>query len=187
MTDELELVRAAVREWGSTEVARQLGATEGAVRHWVSGSSKPRDKARQAIRAAYAAQILPVKSNGHTKVPHVAPSEPPAATVPSKPLEKDEPVDVDASNPAETAIHVLEKLLTALERARGARLASISNAIIRGAQLLAALNGQIELTESQILRSPAWARVRTTVWEALEPFPDAMRAVNDAIAQLDAS
>lgn len=198
MSDDLALVRAAVKRHGSSKVARQVGVSEGTVRHWMQGSSEPRPKAREAIRAAFgvtSAQSPPETApNGHRSsvspsgiVPKPAQKSESGPIAPTAAVEKGEAIDVDAANPIETAVHVLEKLLAALQKARGARLASIANSITRATKLLAELTGHIEVTESQILRSAAWARLRTAVWGALEDFPEAMRAVNDALERLNAA
>lgn len=53
---------------------------------------------------------------------------------------------------------------------------------------LAELRGDtFELTEATLARSSAFRRYRDRIIEALLPFPDALRAAREAVAQLEAS
>jgi hypothetical protein len=45
----------------------------------------------------------------------------------------------------------------------------------------AKLTGQSATPESQLLRSPAWAKLSAKVLDALEAYPDALRAVREAL------
>lgn len=172
MSPELVLVRAAVKRHGSSEVARRLGvASEGTVRAWIAGKSAPRPKVAARIRAEFG-------SNGVDKAP---PSASSASAAPAQPAAP----PIDTTDPEKTAIAVLEKLIAELQNVKSERLPSLANSITKAAKLVAELRGLVDVTETQILRSPAWVKLRNAVWGALEPYPEAMKAVNDAIAQLD--
>ncbi len=53
---------------------------------------------------------------------------------------------------------------------------------ISGAAKLSGESG--EISEAKILKSPAWARIRAAMFDALIAWPEATRAVSDALTEL---
>lgn len=165
MDDDLQLVRDAVAAEGSTRVALRIGVGESTVRAWLTGRGKPRAKARDAIRAALAGPTSAVEKG---------------ATIPGVPLSAG-----DHADPKANAIATLAVLRRHLIAAPRDQVTSIANAITSSSRLLARLSGQLEVTQAQVLRSAAWARLQRTILDALDPFPEALRAVADATERID--
>lgn len=173
-TPELALVREAVKRFGSNEIARRLGLDEGTVRKWMAGASTPRPKACAVIREKLGSQ-------------------------PSKPVEKQEAATGsgvapptkgevnDHDDPRANAVATLHKLRVLLDEVPPERAHNVANAITASSRLLAKLTGQIDVSETMLLRSMGWARIKTALVEAVRPYPDATRALAEAIEKLSAT
>jgi DNA-binding transcriptional regulator YdaS (Cro superfamily) len=190
VTPELVLVRSSVKRLGSTETARRLGLREGTVRAWVKGTSAPRAKACEAIRAALG--IIPPKparespaattsrrkskGNGRTILPTISLSRPTDEGA------KGEVTDHD--DPQANAIATLKRLRALLEEVEPTDAPPIANAITASSRLLAKLTGQIDVSETMLLRSLGWARIKSALIESVRPYPEALKAMADAIETL---
>lgn len=179
VTPELALLHAAVKRSGSTEVARKLGVSEGSVRGWMAGTSAPRAKACSKIRdALVVGDVARRREKGHgetrqaTRDPGTAPST----------------SDVtDHDDPRANAVATLHKLRVLLDEVPPERAHNVANAITASSRLLAKLTGQIDVSETMLLRSMGWARIKTALVEAVRPYPDATRALAEAIEKLSAT
>lgn len=186
VTPELVLLHAAVKRSGSSDVARKLGVSEGSVRGWIAGTSVPRAKACAVIREKLGEQ-------GTTAVPHSLTRRP------SKPVEKQEALTGsgvapptkgevnDHDDPRANAVATLRYLRELLEDVPKERAHSIANAITACSRLLAKLTGQIDVSETMLLRSMGWARIKTSLVDAVRPYPEAARALAEAIEKLSAT
>jgi hypothetical protein len=164
VTPELDLVRASVDRVGSTRTAKLLGVQEGTVRAWVKGTSEPREKACEQIRAALGGQDKKAVSQSR----------------PAPPV-----VDHAFDDPRANALATLRVLRAQLEVADPDNVTSIANAISTSSKLLAALSGAFEVTDVRVIRSEAWQRIKRTMVETLAKYPDALEAVTNAIGDLD--
>jgi hypothetical protein len=63
--------------------------------------------------------------------------------------------------------------------------AQLATALTSATKLLAVLSGSLEITESTIIKSAAFARWLKIVTESLRPFPDAMRACLEACERFE--
>jgi hypothetical protein len=63
-----------------------------------------------------------------------------------------------------------------------AQKAALLRAMVSPLRLLGQLNGEIGVTESQLVASPIVQRLIGDIVEALKPFPEALRAVREVLA-----
>lgn len=170
----------ALRRCGQTQaaLARQLGVTRQLVGLWWSGKNLPGPEHRARLEALGLVKTEQWERDGagRGKVP-------PRATVTAETAEPEtaEPGPVgrlDTRAKLEAQVRRLELLLggelsasaaVQVERALGQALAGIAK-----------LDGT-QISESVIVRHPAHQRVMALVFSALEAFPEAARAVADAL------
>lgn len=161
-----------------TATAATLGRSTRQVSRWRSSQQLPDEASRELIARAYG---IPRGAWDRTVTPTGAPTAPDAPSV-------------SAPQPSalrETARQRLEAQIARLREQRQQPELSARNRIelekleLAASSRLARLEGT-ELTNRQILASVAWARVSDCVVAALEPWPEAMRRVADALDALDA-
>jgi len=152
------------------DLARLFHKSHEAVRRWRSALSVPDADARAVLRRELGIDESAWDTIGATGAT--------AAT------------STDTLTPA-TARERLEQQIERLRVARADPTASPRSRLdlekleLQASRALAELEGAV-LTERQILASGVWVRVRETVVTALEPWPDAMRAVADALERAEA-
>jgi hypothetical protein len=176
--NELDLVRASVDRIGSTRTAKLLGVQEGTVRAWVKGTSEPREKACEQIRAA-------LGGGGGQGTKSVSPPRPSGSELPppADPVAKGEVTDHE--DPRANALATLRVLRAQLEVASPDNVTSIANAISTSSKLLAALSGAFEVTDVRVIRSEAWQRIKRTLVDVLAKYPDALEAVTSTFTELE--
>lgn len=160
------------------ETARRLGVTEGTVRHWLEGRRVPRAKACATIREKLGARpSKPVEKSDTAPLLHL-----------SRPTDEGAKGEVtDHDDPRANAVATLHKLRVLLDEVPPERAHNVANAITASSRLLAKLTGQIDVSETMLLRSMGWARIKTALVEAVRPYPDATRALAEAIEKLSAT
>jgi hypothetical protein len=161
--------------------AKDLGVKPTALGHWVTGYARPPAAMRRAIEKRYGiARAL-------WDVPPKAPegsADPLLATTSHEPDGVD---DMDPRAVAAANVKRLRSLLARLDTDKNATMrerASISTSLNAATAMLAKLSGAIEITPSQVMRSPAWARVKTRFVDVLRAWPDALEAVGKALLEL---
>jgi hypothetical protein len=90
----------------------------------------------------------------------------------------------DAKATAEATVRRLEQQLdrlATLGTASARECASVASSLTSATRLLARLSGALDITKSQIERSPHWAGMMATIADALAPYPDAAAAVAKAL------
>lgn len=103
------------------------------------------------------------------------------ATVDGAPLEiSDDPVD-----PRELTVDVLKVLRACLKVARGDSAPSVAKAIGPHTRLLARLDGQLEITQAQIVRSRPWKELMALLDGVLERHPLAAKEWCQALERAD--
>ena len=177
-SSEVALVRAAVKRSGSSAVARKLGVSEAAVRAWAAGERKPKGKSAEAIleklggivsaAVVIGPPILPPRLTDAT--PDVQSLRTPSA-----------PPSSDSDDPRANAVATLRVLRAALEKADPCDVPSLANSITSSSRLLARLSGQIDVTESQVLRSAAWTKLRRIIGAVLAEYPGAIERLDAAL------
>lgn len=192
---------AVVRRVGGPDVARRLGVTRGAVHHWSSARKKPTPAVRKAIAKHWGVEIALWDT--------AAVAEAPTAPELDKTSEKvtrsaetstgsrkrdrkgSKAAHVDEGDPVAVCRDTIRRLRQELERLQGDKVATskertqISSALTQATRLLAKLTGSLEVSQSQILRSPHWRKLIETMVEAVRPFPGACAAVGEALRGLD--
>ena len=154
--------------WTQGKIARECGVSQPLVGGWMSGRKRPGPEHRarlEALGLVKAEQWEQDKASGRK-----APPRPTAV--------QDQVGPLDTRVKLEAQVRRLEALLDAdlsasasvqVERALGQALAGIAK-----------LDGT-QITEAVIVRHPAHQRVMAVVFSALESYPDAARAVADAL------
>jgi hypothetical protein len=197
---------AVVARHGAAAVGRKLRVSEAAVRSWKTGVRKPSPVARAAVEVAYG---VPAGSWEAEAGPAVGGTVAPPLTTaseasgPQTPHEVAHPPKADpgpTSEPATippaadakaTASATVRRLERELDRLDGDALAtareraSVASSLTSATRLLAKLSGALDVTKSQILRSPVWESMTVAIVESLAPWPDASIAVAKALRKLE--
>jgi transcriptional regulator with XRE-family HTH domain len=179
VSPELELLHAAVKRTSQREVARKLGVSHRTVSAWLEGTSSPRPKACAVIRTVLGqgSPDLPKSSPGDHKTPKSSSSE-------------DNGTATDHDDPRANALAALRKIRVALDNVDAndaPTIARLSTPLTGLSRLLAKLTGQIDVSETMLVRSMGWARIKTALVEAVKPYPEAARALADAIEKISAA
>lgn len=190
-TEGRRLVAELVRRGGVAELARQLGVSEGMVRHVATGRKRP-GPATAAKLAEHgvpleawtiaAAVARPAKATMATKAGK--PTKVPAA--PDGPRLRDEGGSVEA---LAALVRDLDGELEAAraQRASPSALAALYRVKEGALSRLAKLRGEGDLTEAQILRSHAFRRVMAAVARALRDHPAAAKALAQELQTIQAT
>jgi hypothetical protein len=197
---------AVVARHGAAAVGRKLRVSEAAVRSWKTGSRKPSPVARAAMEAAYGvtagsweAEAGPAGDGDVAPPSTIAQNAPPSRTPRevALPLKADpgptsEPAfalpAADAKATASATVRRLERELDRLDGdvlATARERASVASSLTSATRLLAKLSGALDVTKSQILRSPVWESMTVAIVESLAPWPDASIAVAKALRKLE--
>jgi hypothetical protein len=166
-------------------ISRETGASYEQVGQWISGHRKPSAKWRPVLLEKYKIPI-PAWDETPTEgglLANLGKAPPPAAA----PAPTEAPANVRGM--AESMIRQIrdlqvkaetDPLMTPDDRAKTlARAATVLTAVAR-------LTGEAgDIPEAKLLRTPAFARVRDAMIVALTPWPEAMRAVGEALARLE--
>lgn len=185
------------------QIARRTGAKITIVRDWLSGRRKPGREWRDRLQGLYGLELdawdFPIEF------------EPPAAVGLLDALQSKAPVaqqerapDCTGPGPGSspgggstptTAGEQVRELVDQVRRHRAlvdadpvVTLDEKAKILGRCAQTLALvykLTGEAsDISEAKILKSPAWGRISAAIEAALVPWPDAMRAVGEALISL---
>lgn len=169
-------------------VAKDLGVKEAALGHWCTGYARPTAALRRAIEKRFG--IARALWEVAPKVEHSVVVAGQKGGEPITPKLSLDPEAVDDGDPRAVAaanVRRLRRYLDALETDKNATMkerASISTSLNSATAMLARLSGAIEITPSQIFRSPAWARVKAKFVEAGRPWPDCLEAQGQALLAL---
>lgn len=164
-----------------TTVAARIGATKQSVSYWRRGEKAPGPKARAALLEAYGIEPAaweaqpgspPPQSSTRSKRTR-APSPPPK--VPGRPSGASTLDEVEVQLGILRELQRNESLLPS-ERVR------LADSVGKLLAIRARLERDQELLEERIvLEHPFWGRLKSTIVRALEPYPEAARAVADAL------
>lgn len=154
-------------------IAKAIGVkSPQTVLHWRNGRSIPGPEVRAQMQV-----VLGIPIQAWTKRP--ADQEPP-----------DEPTVDDLPK---TSLHECMELLTVIRKDRNqphllpGERSKLVDAEARILKLRADLEARAELSEDRYVREhPAWLRVRNELARVLAPFPEAARAVAEALERLNA-
>jgi transcriptional regulator with XRE-family HTH domain len=156
------------------EIAAEIRVEQSTVSRWCAGDKRPGPNARARIAKAFG-------------IPGDAWDRPPRPPVPPKD-EKAADVDVSVRQRARDLARDLDRLreaawndpdATTLERAK------ILNSAAVGLKLLGTMTGELlEVNEARVLKLPGFRRIDEAITRALTPWPDAMRAVGEALKRL---
>lgn len=167
------------------EIASRIGCSQAVVCLWLSGGRVPQLEHRAALKRAYG-------------IPTVAWKQEPPATDPVKkkkpstvPPDADDAVDDDVEI-AQLAKIYRRSLVTVSKKLEEGRSKMTSDEILdalekatRIIKSLSALTGEgQEVNEAKIMRLPAYQRVREATMRSLAPWPDALKAVIEALEHL---
>ncbi len=184
-----------VRRHGGPTVAGALGRSSGAIRNIAAGRRLPGGALVAAIATAYGIPEAdwerppeegPRSGQGAPEAvgpPGAAAEAMPPPEAPSQP----EATASEASDPKALAMKTIERLGRDLDDPDGTpkERATIATAMTSATRLLAKVSGSIELTPSQVLRSPTWRQLQGVVIDALRPYPQALEAISKALRHFD--
>jgi hypothetical protein len=172
---------SSLRRWvkgrGFRKASAMLGASRAAVGAWATGSKTPNAEMRAKLEKVVcippsdwdipAPKPGAAKSEGDTQVSAVAPNAS-AKTVAVAHL-----ADIRAR-------HTAAKDSGASIR----ELALLDNALSKAVATYGRLSGELELTEAQVLRAPAFQRCMNTIMGVLADYPDIATKLSEALSVL---
>jgi hypothetical protein len=189
-TQAAVIVAGLAERLGASVVARVVGLTEGAVRSHAAGSAVPRGGARKRYCEVYDIPIEGWETPAGLAVtpPPQAPREPPSALETAK-VAVAAPsaapgAPVDARDEVLYLLRVARRQLEAAEADPEVSYPARSQLITSATglcRLLARLSGQLEVTETAIVRSAPWARAMKIVREVLGRHPVAAAELDAAL------
>jgi hypothetical protein len=162
--------------------AHGLKVTRSAVAHWCRGARKPTDEQRVALKKEWGIPLrsweiygaIEEKPNGESKPPR----------------RREAPPEFFAMTTAQTAERLRRNAQQLLFDGEDPDVpAAERRRLLEGAATLLEKVGKLTgesqaITASKVYRSPVWQRIQAAIEKALEPFPQAMRAVGEALAEL---
>ncbi|MBZ0120873.1 MAG: hypothetical protein K8H88_28015 [Sandaracinaceae bacterium] len=159
------------------EIAAALGTTKQAVSYWRRGNKTPDLANRLVLRDRYG-----IAPDAWEQLPSTAAAGAPAAAAPPMPVRTGSETTLDEVELQLAQLHQIQAgSLIASERVR------LADAVGKLLALKARLERERELIEDRIVREhPVWKRIRERLTATLRPFPDAARAVAQALEELDA-
>lgn len=161
-------------------IAAALGVGQNTVCQWQNGDRLPMAKHRIAIERHFkidrALWERPFVSSVRTPA---APSAPSNGSTPRASTAFDL-ADLIAKEVRDLVTPCDEKGYTARERVASLKAAA---GLLR--ELAEYTGERFEIEERKVLRSPAWKRIQGAVTTALAPFPEAAKAVGEALLALD--
>jgi hypothetical protein len=173
---------------GPREVGRRLGASESSVRSWVRGQRSPTGAARRVLFETFAIEASSWGNPDAARTPgQDAPASPPPSPPPrtSSGPRATAPPATAAGKAAEQVNRLHGEIVAAKEKGAGWRdLASLETAYTSALRNLGRLSGELEVSESSILRSAAWGRVMRVVSGVLERHPGIARELAAAIERV---
>ncbi len=187
-----------VRRIGGPAIAARLGVTRGAVHNWATARKMPTPTARRAIATHYgiATELWEAQATAgagaEPKPARAAPAKaPPRPAAAEKPRSAPSKARADDADPVAVCKDTIRRLRRELERLDGDKLstskerAQLSSALTQATRLLAKLTGSLEISQSQILRSPHWRKLLEGLGDALRPVPGASKAAAEYFRGLD--
>lgn len=201
-------LEAVTRRHGAAGVARALDASEAAVRAWRDGDRTPKKGTRNMLAEKYGIAVelwecpevgrpgSPPPRAGEASAP---PQRVPEAPPPPTPRPTPKPValvapaapaaGLDPLAVAQSTVVALQEALRSLDsdaEATARERAALGTALVGATRLLARLSGSLEVTQSAICRSAAWARILAAFEKAFDPVkhPGARGAVEDFVKLL---
>ncbi len=153
-------------------IARAVNVTRASVSTWLTGSSTPSAAMRQALEACFG---VPIATWEQAPVAD-------AAVPPDAP-----PDDAEPQPPAEMPTDVEELAKLAVYASRQRQSAAVSDTVkLKWATLEKSCRTELarryDLTEAEIAALPAFRATVARMATALEPYPDARRALVEVLA-----
>ena len=191
-TEGSRMLAAITKQRGVTDVARQCKANRAAVYHWMSGRNLPNARAQDAIFSAFGIPTTAWELASDDAPPKAAS---PVAATPSTQAKTPRPApavprpDPDAAATKSALDLAKEQVQRVTRRLLDSEDADVSLqelgrqevTLAKCLALYSQLSGERELSESMIVRSAPWAKLLRLVHEALEPFPQAAKAIADKL------
>jgi transcriptional regulator with XRE-family HTH domain len=166
-----------------SEVSRACKASETSVSRWLSGERQPTTENRAVLKTRYR---IPLAAWAEVELEEAA-KAPPAEDLEHVAI-------VSVRERAERLQKIADQAVQAVESPTATpdqrRLATEKLRAVRIAQgclnQLGKITGETkDLTEAQIVKTPAWSRVCTEIMKVLTPWPEAVLAVGHALRAFD--
>lgn len=165
------------------EVARACATNKSSVSRWLSGERKPTIENRAVLKSRYKIKLASWAEPEHEDAAAEAPKEDLEVIAAETLREQADKLRIEVVRARNVLIATKS---TPDERRRAAeQIKSASNAanfLIR----LGKITGETkDLTEAQLVKTPAWSRLCTELLKVLAPWPEAMLAVGHALRSYD--
>jgi hypothetical protein len=177
-------------------MGRRLECSEASVRAIASGLRVPSRHLRKALQDVYS--IAPGDfdwkgaARAHAEPGKLRTSKPKAPAVPSLgPTLEASTATLDTTDAKAVTESLVARLTKELDRmdsdpaATPRERASVSSSLTSATRLLARLSGALDVTPSQIMRSPHWRPIVAALVSAVAPFEGASAAVAKALRSFE--
>lgn len=170
--------QAALKRWVDERTYRRAAAALGVgvmtVNDWVKGKTRPEDAARAKLN-----EVIGIPIDAWDFEADALPVKPPALA----------PMPADTSAKSRAYWHMCDiytRQVAARESEASSRdLGLLDASLSRAVSVYGKLSGELELTEAQITRSPAWARLLEAIARGLDAFPQAAESLCRELEKLD--
>lgn len=176
-----------VKRHGVTSVEKKLGVSDGTVRKWLRDGATPQKRIRELVAKLFDIDVEAWAEAAYSQKPSWPTMTNGKDPAPGTPVEKPEAIVEDADNPRANAEATLKRLRSLLLTAEVEDVPRLAAQITSASRLLARLSGQLEVTEAQILRSAAWAKLLRMLRDVLARYPGAATDLEKAIAEYEAA
>lgn len=158
------------------DVSRSLAS------HWISGRRKPSPENRAILE-----RELKIAPHTFDEAPP-APAPEKATKQHGKPPPPAKAVAAISVRARATALdQMVHKLMADVAKGEPALRARVAQSAARTLEILGKITGETrEMPEERVLRLPAWRKIQDRLVEVLSPFPEALRAVGEALVELGA-
>ena len=160
---------------GEAEIAARVGCGAAVVGHWRRGRRVPGEAHRRKLELLFG-----IPARAWDVAPGALPAPGPAAAPPGDPA-----APLDDAGTLEIAKAQIDAILKELEKAdtlTDGAAAKLRDTLAKLLALRARLERDRDLQEDRLVREhPEWARTKARILDALRPFPEAARAVAEAL------
>lgn len=176
-----------LRDLGATTraIAKRAGVSVGLAAQWRTGEKLPPEAKRKKLESLFG---IPAKSwdrRPESEAPTAAAEETSSSTAAAAAVV----LPPDGSDTLELTNLALASIRATLARGNLSEAASArtQDSLTKLLSLRARLERDQELLDDRIVRDhPQWARIKEAIRNAVEPFPDAARAIHEALEKLGA-
>lgn len=170
------------------EIAKVSGSSLASVNNWISGNKKPGAAFRVKLLELFKIDITAWDSVASPPKVKAAPDAAPPVNFTVPPVETDgdaQSMARELQTLAKQALRRLQVPAEGEERLTQLEAGKVMSTLATTLERLSKVTGEHEITQRRIMKLPFFLRIKNVLGQALKTFPDAARAVAEAMEQLD--